>query len=73
MKEVIVCNLDVYTCFQSPNTYEVYIEEVKNGQIPYKDSYELLLLLLEFSSQSPSLFAEVKVRFIYNFVLVTYT
>lgn len=54
-------DLDVYACFQSPDIYKVYVQEVKNGLIPYKDSPELLLLLLEFSSRSPSLFGEFKV------------
>lgn len=61
------CNFDVYTCFQSPDIYKVYVEELKNGRVPYKDSPELLLLLLEFSSQSPTLFGEFMVRLTDNF------
>lgn len=57
-----ICDFDDYACSQSPGIYKVYIEEIKNGRIPYKDSPELLLLLLEFSSRTPTLFGEVKVR-----------
>ncbi|KAJ1413829.1 Armadillo-type fold [Sesbania bispinosa] len=46
----------------SKNIHKLYVQELKNGQIPYKDSPELLLLLLEFSSRSPSLFGEFKAR-----------
>ncbi|XP_027348848.1 protein ILITYHIA isoform X2 [Abrus precatorius] len=49
---------------QSPGIYKVYMEELKNGRIPYKDSPELLFLLLEFSSRSPSLFGEFKPAFL---------
>ncbi|XP_020981860.1 LOW QUALITY PROTEIN: protein ILITYHIA [Arachis duranensis] len=49
---------------KSPGIYKVYIEEIKNGRIPYKDSPELLLLLLEFSSRTPTLFGEVKLAFL---------
>lgn len=49
-----------------PNIYKIYIEELKGGRIPYKDSPELLLLLLKYSSQSPSLFGEFKVKVIDN-------
>lgn len=47
--------------FQSPDIFKAYVEEFKNGRIPYKDSPELIWLLLEFSSMSPSLFEECKV------------
>lgn len=57
----LYCNLDVYACFQSPDIYKVYMEELRTGRIPFKDSPELLMLLLEFSSRSPSLFGEFKV------------
>ncbi|KAK7258608.1 hypothetical protein RIF29_24189 [Crotalaria pallida] len=49
---------------QSPNICKVYIEELKSGKIPYKDSPELLLLLLEFSSRSPTSFREFKPAFL---------
>ncbi|KAJ8770180.1 hypothetical protein K2173_011515 [Erythroxylum novogranatense] len=39
---------------QSPNIYYIYIEDLKDARIPYKDCPELMQLLLEFSSVSPS-------------------
>ncbi|XP_042987937.1 protein ILITYHIA isoform X4 [Carya illinoinensis] len=49
---------------QSPDIFKAYVEEFKNGRIPYKDSPELIWLLLEFSSMSPSLFEECKPIFL---------
>ncbi|KAI9078431.1 hypothetical protein K1719_039650 [Acacia pycnantha] len=49
---------------QMPNIYKVYIEELKSARIPFKDSPELLLLLLKFSIQSSSLFGEFKSAFL---------
>ncbi|KAF7805246.1 protein ILITYHIA [Senna tora] len=57
-----------YLFSQMPNIYRVYIEDVKDGRIPYRDSPELLLLLLKFSSQSPSLFGEFKSAFLHMYV-----
>lgn len=37
------------------------MEELRNGRIPFKDCPELLMFLLEFSFQSPSLVVEFKV------------
>ncbi|CAN0892758.1 Protein ILITYHIA [Linum grandiflorum] len=48
---------------QSPDLYKTYIEELKDARIPYKDSPELLCLLLEFSRSSHS-FQTVKATFI---------
>ncbi|CAI0433676.1 unnamed protein product [Linum tenue] len=48
---------------QSPDVYETYLDELKCARIPYKDSPELLNLLLEFSRSSPS-FGKVKAMFI---------
>lgn len=51
-------------CFlflQSPDVYNIYIEEIKDARIPYKDTPELLCLLLEFSSSVPSKFEQSKV------------
>lgn len=48
--------------FQSPDIFKAYVEEFENGRIPYKDSPELIWLLLEFSSMSPSLFEQCKVN-----------
>lgn len=45
---------------QSKDMYKIFIEELQNGRISYKDSPEIILLLLEFASNSPSLFEEYK-------------
>ncbi|XP_056168131.1 protein ILITYHIA isoform X1 [Syzygium oleosum] len=45
---------------QSKDMYKIFIEELQNGRISYKDSPEIILLLLEFASDSPSLFEEYK-------------
>ncbi|KAE8731771.1 ILITYHIA isoform 3 [Hibiscus syriacus] len=49
---------------QSPDIYNIYIEEVKDARIPYKDTPELLCLLLEFSSAVPSKFEKSKPIFL---------
>ncbi|KAH7543347.1 hypothetical protein FEM48_Zijuj02G0174600 [Ziziphus jujuba var. spinosa] len=49
---------------QSPDIYKIYIEEFKDARIPYKDSSELLGLLMEFSSKSPSFFEQGKPTFL---------
>ncbi|XP_073263006.1 protein ILITYHIA isoform X7 [Populus alba] len=45
---------------QSPDIYKTYIEELKNGRVAYKESPELIRLLLEFSSASSSRFEQCK-------------
>ncbi|XP_057476448.1 protein ILITYHIA-like [Actinidia eriantha] len=50
-----------YLFSKSPGIYNTYIEELKDARIPYKDSPQLLGLLLEFSSSVPSLFDQWKV------------
>ncbi|XP_021281649.1 protein ILITYHIA isoform X2 [Herrania umbratica] len=49
---------------QSPDVYNIYIEEIKDARIPYKDAPELLCLLLEFSSVVPSKFEQSKPIFL---------
>ncbi|KAJ1414656.1 TOG domain [Sesbania bispinosa] len=64
-REKRACKKKFFHLFsQSPDIHKLYVQELKNGQIPYKDSPELLLLLLEFSSRSPSLFGEFKSAFL---------
>ncbi|XP_019420925.1 PREDICTED: eIF-2-alpha kinase activator GCN1 isoform X4 [Lupinus angustifolius] len=64
-RERRACKKKFFSLFsQSPDIYKVYIEELKSGRIPYKDSPDILLLLLEFSSQSPSSFGEFKPAFL---------
>ncbi|XWS64789.1 hypothetical protein CRYUN_Cryun05aG0034000 [Craigia yunnanensis] len=48
----------------SPDVYNIYIEEIKDARIPYKDTPELLCLLLEFSSAVPSKFEQSKPIFL---------
>ncbi|KAI9185460.1 hypothetical protein LWI28_007508 [Acer negundo] len=45
---------------ESPDICKMYTEELKDARIPYKDSPELIWLLLEFSYRSPSLFEKCK-------------
>ncbi|XP_050224461.1 protein ILITYHIA [Mercurialis annua] len=52
---------------QSPDIYRVYIEELKESRIPYKDSPELMSLLLEFSVASSS-FGQYKQIFLDTYV-----
>ncbi|KAF5735270.1 translational activator GCN1 [Tripterygium wilfordii] len=49
---------------QPPDFYKIYMEELKDARIPYKDSPELILLLLEYSSRLPSLFEQYKPIFL---------
>nr|KYP71848.1 Translational activator GCN1 [Cajanus cajan] len=64
-RERRACRKKFFRLFsQSPDIYKVYMEELRNGRIPFKDNPELLLLLLDFSSRSPSLFAEYKPAFL---------
>ncbi|RXH82519.1 hypothetical protein DVH24_036860 [Malus domestica] len=51
---------------QSPDVYKMYIEELKDARIPYKDGSELIWLLLEYSSTSSnsSLFEQCKPTFL---------
>ncbi|KAK8589608.1 hypothetical protein V6N13_088443 [Hibiscus sabdariffa] len=49
---------------QSPDVYNLYIEEIKDARIPYKDTPEFLCLLLEFSSAVPSNFEKSKPIFL---------
>ncbi|THG08932.1 protein ILITYHIA [Camellia sinensis] len=53
---------------ESSEIYKTYIEELKDARIPYKDSPELLGLLLEFSSSIPSLFDQWKPTFLDMYV-----
>ncbi|KAI4338617.1 hypothetical protein MLD38_023653 [Melastoma candidum] len=46
---------------QSPELYRIFVGELENGRISYKDGPEVISLLLEFLSGSPSLLNEFKV------------
>ncbi|KAK7332811.1 hypothetical protein VNO80_29566 [Phaseolus coccineus] len=64
-REGRACRKKIFRLFsQSLNIYKAYMEELRNGRIPFKDCPELLMLLLEFSSQSPSLVGEFKPTFL---------
>ncbi|KAG6388178.1 hypothetical protein SASPL_153377 [Salvia splendens] len=56
------------TCFhlftKSPSIYKAYIEELKDGRIPYKDSPALLYLMLDYANSYPSSFDKVKDLFL---------
>lgn len=47
---------------KSPDIYKIYIEELKDGRIPSKESPELIWLLLELSRPYSSHFEQWKVR-----------
>ncbi|KAJ0229809.1 Protein ILITYHIA [Hirschfeldia incana] len=49
---------------QSQAVYDAYMDELKNSRIPYKDTPELLGLLVEFTCLSPSLFEQSKAIFV---------
>ncbi|POO02948.1 Proteasome component Ecm29/Translational activator Gcn [Trema orientale] len=67
-RERRACKQTFFLLFsQSPDIYKMYIEELKDGRISYKDSPEFVGLLLEFSStssKSPSLFEQFKPTFL---------
>ncbi|KAF8392112.1 hypothetical protein HHK36_022454 [Tetracentron sinense] len=52
----------------SPDLYKIYVEELKDSRIPYKDSAKLIWLLLDFSSTVPSLFEQCKPIFLEIYV-----
>ncbi|XP_075657707.1 protein ILITYHIA [Castanea sativa] len=68
-RERRACKQTFFNLFsQSPNIYKIYVEELKDGRIPYKDCPELIQLLLEFSSTSPSLFEQCKPTYLDMYV-----
>lgn len=48
---------------QSPDLLKTYMEELKGSRIPYKDSPELIQLILEFTISNPTFFDIWKVKF----------
>lgn len=48
--------------------YKIYLEELKDGKIPYKESPELIWLLLEFSRNNASLYEQHKQIFLEVYV-----
>ncbi|OWM67342.1 hypothetical protein CDL15_Pgr000794 [Punica granatum] len=49
---------------KSPSIYKIFIEELKNARISHKDSADFIFMLLEYSSENPSLFEEYKPVFL---------
>ncbi|KAG8380391.1 hypothetical protein BUALT_Bualt06G0010500 [Buddleja alternifolia] len=49
---------------QSPEIYKTYMEELKDGRIPYKDSPDLIHLILDFSNSNPASFDKWKEIFL---------
>ncbi|KAJ4845080.1 hypothetical protein Tsubulata_039395 [Turnera subulata] len=64
-RERRACRRKFFRLFsQSPAIFKIYVEELKNARIPYKDSPELILILLDFSIESPSSFEQCKPIFL---------
>lgn len=53
----------MHLLFQLPDIYKAYMEELKDGRIPYKDSPELIYLMLDYANSNPTSFDEWKVNF----------
>ncbi|GMH13085.1 hypothetical protein Nepgr_014926 [Nepenthes gracilis] len=53
---------------QSQVMFRIYVEELKDGRIPYKDSPQLIWLLLEFWRKEPTLFDQWKQTFLNMYV-----
>ncbi|KAJ4968726.1 hypothetical protein NE237_015427 [Protea cynaroides] len=49
---------------ESPDLYKIYVTELKDSRVPFKDGERLILLLLDYSSMVPSLFEEFKPIFL---------
>ncbi|CAA7390601.1 unnamed protein product [Spirodela intermedia] len=49
---------------QSPNIYKMYIEEIKDSRISYKDGAGLIQIVLEFSTMAASFFEQYKQMFL---------
>ncbi|KAK6156422.1 hypothetical protein DH2020_010670 [Rehmannia glutinosa] len=46
--------------FRSPDIYKTYLEELKDGRIPCKDSPELIYMMLDYSKSNPASFDKWK-------------
>ncbi|GAB4855804.1 eIF-2-alpha kinase activator GCN1 [Ancistrocladus abbreviatus] len=68
-RERRACKRLFYRLFsQSQVMLQIYIEELKDARIPYKDGSQLICLLLEFSRKDPTLFDEWKPTFLDMYV-----
>ncbi|KAL6586597.1 eIF-2-alpha kinase activator GCN1 [Orobanche minor] len=53
---------------KTPDIYKTYLEELKDGRIPCKDSPELLYLMLDYLKSNPTLFDKWKDIFLEMYV-----
>ncbi|KAK9146319.1 hypothetical protein Sjap_006222 [Stephania japonica] len=58
----------VHLLSQSPEVYKIYLEQLKDSRIPWKDSADLIFLLLEYSSSLSNQFEECKQVFLDMYV-----
>ncbi|KAL0302977.1 UNVERIFIED_CONTAM: protein ILITYHIA [Sesamum radiatum] len=55
------CSRTLFSLFtKSPDIHKTYMEELKDGRIPYKDSPELIHLMLDYLSTNPASFDKWK-------------
>lgn len=50
----------IHSFLESPELFSLYMEELKEGRISYKNSPEMLRVMLDFSTSKPSLFEQWK-------------
>lgn len=60
MNCLLKCFLYGCSC-QSPNIYKMYIEEIKDSRISFKDGAGLIQIVLDFSTMAVSFFEQYKV------------
>ncbi|CAM8897213.1 unnamed protein product [Rhodiola kirilowii] len=58
------CKRTLFHIFSQPDFLKMYIDVLKNARIPYKDSTDLIQILLEFTCKTPSSFEEYKPIFL---------
>ncbi|KAL7109894.1 hypothetical protein ACP275_06G203700 [Erythranthe tilingii] len=59
------CRKTLFHLFtKSPDIYKTYMEELKDGRIPYKDSPELIYLMLDYLNLNPTSFDRWKDTFL---------
>ncbi|KAK4433125.1 protein ILITYHIA, partial [Sesamum alatum] len=63
------CTRTFFNLFtKSPDIYKTYMEELKDGRIPYKDSPELIHVMLDYLSSNPASFDKWKDIFLDTYV-----
>uniref|UniRef100_A0A7N0VHG6 TOG domain-containing protein n=1 Tax=Kalanchoe fedtschenkoi TaxID=63787 RepID=A0A7N0VHG6_KALFE len=63
-RERRACKRTLFHIFTQPGFLKMYIDELKNGRIPYTDCTKLIQVLLEFSCKNPSTVEEYKAIFL---------